>query len=209
MQELLLSKRLYEETKSAHEQVESMSFILSLRDQKLLEKEYVQYLADLKVVYEALEECMRSNLDIPSIKVLYDDKLCRKKSLETDLKSFQAEGCHPTEAAMDYVRHLKDLAKKTPFLLLAHAYVRYMGDLSGGRMMKKFVEQLFPGEHTAFYNFDDLLGVNALGAKFVEYKNAWKNQLDSLNFTDSEKLALINEAKTGFEYAGRMFKAYA
>lgn len=208
MQNIPLSKRLYEETKSAHEQVESAAFVLALRDMKLPQDEYVQYLADLKFVYQALEESLRANVAIPAIKALFDDKLCRTKLLQADLKSFNAEGFRTTEAAENYVRHLKELSKSQPILLLAHAYVRYMGDLSGGRMMKKFVETLFPGEHTAFYNFDELLGPDAIGAKFVEYKNAWKGRLDGLNFTEDEKKDLIDEAQKGFEYAGRMFGSY-
>ena len=209
MQNLPLSKRLYEETKSAHEQVESMAFVVALRDLKLSQNEYIQYLADLKYIYATLEEGMRSNLNTPAIKILYDDKLCRKKNLEADLQSFQALGCPPSNAAQDYVKHLNNLSKHSPILLIAHAYVRYMGDLSGGRMIKKFVEQLFPGDHTDFYNFDEeLLGPNAIGAKFVEYKNVWKGRLDGLNFTDHEQQSLIEEAKKGFEYAGRMFVVY-
>lgn len=208
MQNIPLSKRLYEETKSVHEQIESVAFVLALRDLTLSQNEYVQYLADLKFVYECLEEGMRVNLGTPTIKALYDEKLCRTKMLEADLKSFQAESCRPTDAAKDYIRHLKELSKNAPILLLAHAYVRYMGDLSGGRMMKKFVETLFPGEHTAFYNFDELLGSNALGAKYVEYKNDWKGRLDKFNFSDKEKLDLIEEARKGFEYAGRMLGSY-
>lgn len=208
MENIPLSKRLYEETKAIHGQVESMNFIISLRDQKLTQNEYVQFLVDLKVVYKALEEGMESNLKNSAIKILYDNKLCRTPMLEADLKSFQAETGKPTTAACEYVHHLKKISKDDPILLLSHAYVRYLGDLSGGRMMKKYVEQLFPGEHASFYNFDELLGSNATGANFVEYKNAWKKRLDQLNFTDKEQSALIEEAKKAFEYAGRMFVSY-
>lgn len=202
---LPLSKRLYQETKVLHEQLESRSFVLALRDQKLAEKDYIQHLADLKLVYETLEQGMRENKNIPPIKVLFDEKLCRTSALEKDLRSFHALDTKPTASARQYAEHLKELAATKPILLLAHAYVRYLGDLSGGRMIKKSVEQLFPGEHTAFYDFDDLLGQNAIGAKFVEYKNKWKDHLDTQEFTDNDKMALENEAKMGFEFAGRMF----
>ena len=56
MQNYPLSKQLYEETKSAHAQVESMDFVIALRDQKLAQADYVQYLTDLKQVYRALED---------------------------------------------------------------------------------------------------------------------------------------------------------
>lgn len=203
---LPLSKRLYEETKSVHEQVESMDFVVALRNQKLTQSRYVQYLADLKVVYEALENGLRLNAENPVIKEIYNEKLNRTNSLVQDLKSFAAEDIKPTAAAIDYANYLQDLSKRIPLLLVAHAYVRYLGDLSGGRMLKKFVDQIFPGEHTSFYNFEDLLGPNPNGVKFVEYKNEWKERVDSLELTDNDKIALINEAKKSFELVGRLLQ---
>jgi heme oxygenase (biliverdin-producing, ferredoxin) len=209
MDDYPLSKRLYEETKSVHEQIESMDFILALRNLKLSQKEYAQYLADLKVIYEALENGLEDNQELPAIKAVYDPKINRVQKLEADLRSFESENLKPTEAAKEYAEHLQNLSKQAPAYLLAHAYVRYLGDLSGGRMMKKYIEQLFPGEHTAFYNFDELLGDNAIGAKYVDYKNAWKRNLDHLNFTENEKASLVEEAKKGFIYAGNLFNSYS
>lgn len=204
---LLLSKRLYQETQVAHEQVENLPFVIALRNEKLTQKEYTQHLADLRVVYESLEKGMLENINLPTIKALYDENLCRTNALEQDLRSFSALDLKPTMAAKDYVNHLNELSKSHPNLLIAHAYVRYLGDLSGGRMIKTTIEKLFPGEHTAFYNFDDLLGPNAMGAKFVEYKNKWKDQLDVQEFTDNDKLAMVEEAKKAFEFTGRMFNS--
>ncbi len=208
MQTIPFSKQLYEETKSIHEQVESMDFVVLLRNQKLSKNDYIQYLTDLKMIYQALEEGMRDNLKSPAVHALYDEKLCRTRMLEADIRSFQGERCTPTQAAQDYARYLKELSLQRPLLLIAHAYVRYLGDLSGGRMIKKFVDQLFPGEHTNFYNFDELLGKDAPGAKFIEYKNAWKGKLDGLTLSEEKRGMLIEEAKKSFEYAGRMFGSY-
>ncbi|QLH36036.1 MAG: biliverdin-producing heme oxygenase [Parachlamydiaceae bacterium] len=207
MREISLSKRLFEETKSAHEQVESMPFILALRNQKLSRQAYIQYLIDLKGIYQVLEEEMKHHLDHPQIKSLYEEKLNRTKHLEADLNAFAPDKMEPTQAAQDYMLHLKNISKSSPLLLLAHAYVRYLGDLSGGRMMKKFIQELFPGGHTSFYNFDELLGKEATGARFVDYKNEWKKRLDAMDLNENQKRALIEEAKS-FEYARKMFGTY-
>jgi len=208
MHNKLLSKQLYEETKVSHEQVENRAFIIRLKEQKLSQSDYVQHLVDLKNIYKALENGMRANINIPAINDLYDEKLCRTPYLEKDIESFHAMDIKPTKMALEYVRHLQDLSEHTPLLLLAHAYVRYMGDLSGGRMMKKYVEVSYPGDHQAFYDFDNLLGKNAVGAKFVEYKNLWKERLDTLELADKDKTALIQEAVKGFEFTGMMYDAY-
>ncbi|PWN30665.1 heme oxygenase-like protein [Jaminaea rosea] len=55
---------------------------------------------------------------------------------------------HPAQAlaTAQYVRRLTDIAGigGEPDLLLAHSYVRYLGDLSGGQHIKRRIEKLFP-----------------------------------------------------------------
>lgn len=98
------------------------------------------------------------------------------------------------------------MAVHDPILLIAHAYVRYLGDLSGGRMLQKYVNQSYPGGHDHFYRFDELLGPEAIGAKVVEFKNLWKSKLDVLPFSEAEMAKLMEEAKKAFEFAGRMME---
>lgn len=205
--ELPLSKRLYEETKSIHSQIESMPFILAFRNEALTKEAYIQHLMDLEVIYKALEEGMRQNLDNPCIKSLFDERLCREKKIQEDIQSFCIKNTQPSKAAQEYAKHLNHLSVHSPSLLLSHAYIRYLGDLSGGRMMKKWVENMFPEAGASFYDFDELLGDNAIGAKFVEYKNEWKKHLDNCHFSEDEKKTLVREAQAGFEFMGKIFKS--
>lgn len=202
-----LSKRLYEQTKAIHQQVENNSFMQQLSNHKLSIKSYSQYLIDLYQIYHALEEGMKKNIHIPFIKKMFFEKLCRAEALKKDYESFETSEVKPTLPALEYASHLKEISIRAPLLLLAHAYVRYLGDLSGGRMMQKHVKELFPGEHTAFYDFEELLGSNPIGAKVVEFKNLWKKNLDDLDLNEEEQNQIIEEAKLAFVFAGRMLDA--
>jgi heme oxygenase (biliverdin-producing, ferredoxin) len=202
-----LSKSLYEATQSVHAQIENHPFLLQLRDGKLSPENYVQYLVDLHAIYSALEEEMESKRHLPEIHTLYYKDLCRTSSLHKDIQSFKPIQRDPTKAAQTYASHIHHLSETMPVLLLAHAYLRYLGDLSGGRMLQKNVNAAYPGGHDAFYDFQTLLGPNAIGAKVVEFKNEWKRRLDALPLNESQRQKMIEEAKKGFEFTRQLFNA--
>lgn len=66
--------------------------------------------------------------------------------------------CTP-RSLQNYIDHIHNLASspETAPLLLAHSYVRYLGDLSGGQIISERVRRVYDlkkdGGGTAFYNF--------------------------------------------------------
>ena len=63
----------------------------------------------------------------------------------------------PTRATAKYVARVREVAKDSPHLLIAHQYTRYLGDLFGGQMMGGMATRslgLEDGEGIAFYNFE-------------------------------------------------------
>merc|ERR1712136_376582 len=62
----------------------------------------------------------------------------------------------PSQCAKIYVDRLISIAKQDPVLLLAHAYTRYLGDLSGGQILARAAAKAFDlpsGRGSAFYHF--------------------------------------------------------
>lgn len=205
----MLSKRLYEETQVAHGQVESMEFMVKLRDKSLPQKCYLQYLVDLEMVYGTLEQQMEAHRQTEAIKNLYFLDLCRTKHLQKDIRSFNNIVPYPTLPAKDYCKHLNSLANNNPLLLVAHAYVRYLGDLSGGRILQKYVNDLYGEGHDSFYDFQELLGNNPPGITFVNFKKEWKRRLDELQLSPNQQQELIDETRKAFEFAGKLLAAEA
>jgi hypothetical protein len=96
----------------------------------------------------------------------------------------------------NYIDHLRSLASspKTVSLLLAHSYVRYLGDLSGGQIISERVRRVYDlkkeGGGTAFYDFppagqhskaaaDGEEETRAEGKKrLIEVKNWFRNGMD-------------------------------
>lgn len=91
-------------------------------------------------MYVAIEEEMDKNANNKTISLIHFPKeLNRKEALEADLEFFygpdwEKKTTTPTKAAVDYVKRIKEISKTKPELLVAHAYTRYLGDLSGGQV---------------------------------------------------------------------------
>ena len=83
-----------------------------------------------------------------------------------------------------------------PHLLVAHHYTRYLGDLSGGRILARAVRQGFPDRSLAdggldFYAF---AGIPAP----VRWKRAYRERLDALELDREADDAMLAEVREAF-----------
>ena len=49
----------------------------------------------------------------------------------------------PSPRLLDYVNRINQISEEKPELLVAHAYTRYLGDLSGGQILKKIAQEVW------------------------------------------------------------------
>lgn len=203
-----LASDLKEGTKTIHNQVEKHPFVERLLKNTLETSSYQQYLVDLRAVYGALEEGIKTNLATkPELKKIYFPDLERFSSLTADLDtpSFKELPVCVSEAASKYVAHLAQLAHQDPMLYVGHAYARYLGDVSGGLILKKHVKEKWP-DALHFYDFSILLR-NTNQTTVLSFKEFYKTCLDSLYIEEKKRKEIIQEAYLAFEYAEKMFDA--
>jgi len=193
-----LATQLREGTSKSHTMAENVSFIKSFLGGVIDRDSYVEMLSKLYFVYEAIEEAMESNKDHEYIKPIYFPELNRTSSLKEDLDFHYGEGwldnVQLSPATIDYVNRIKQVSKEKPELLVAHAYTRYLGDLSGGQILKKIAQRgmgLEGSKGLAFYEFDK---VNDESQFKVDYKAA----LDSLPIKGDEAPRMVAEANVAF-----------
>jgi heme oxygenase len=112
-------------------------------------------------------------------------------------------------AAQAYVGRLQALAANAPHLLAAHAYVRYLGDLHGGQMLKRLVArslsaagELAPLAATHFYEFGSDDEVLAL-------RQAFRDGLARIVVDAAAADALVAEARWAFERHVALFTELA
>ncbi|KAG6856243.1 hypothetical protein H0H87_006176 [Tephrocybe sp. NHM501043] len=162
---LPLSTLLKECTREAHERIGSSPGAVALVRGGLQKKEYIKYLMVLWHVYDALETSLEQHATHPAIAPTYKPELFGRRSrLVADISFFldvpeDTWKKHPMHVSLmkdmpkaltTYVARIRELAAAPdPSQLLAHAYIRYMGDLSGGQMIRHGIGKAYDLDETS------------------------------------------------------------
>jgi heme oxygenase len=171
---------LKELTYEQHKRAETRPFVKVLFSGNVNPKLYATYLKNQHPMYEILEVCAMPHgifNGLPEIR--------RAPAILTDFLELwgmdntdQPKMCPVVNEYIKYILSIKDDPRK----LLAHIYVRHMGDLSGGQMIAKRV----PGSGK-YYQFGD--NTDAI-------KEAIRSKLDD---------DLADEAIVCFDFAAKFF----
>ena len=193
-----LAARLREGTREAHTAAERAPFVRAFLKARISEAGYRAYLLALWQIYAALEDGLRRHGDHPVAGALALPELYRAPAIADDLRVLFGHG--PNEApappaAVTYAAHLRRLADEAPALLLAHAYTRYLGDLSGGQLLRRFAAKLLgrpeDGPGLAFYDFPQVPDIDAC-------KGTLRARLDAAPVDADAITALVAEAREAF-----------
>ena len=194
-----LAKRIREGTKKAHKDAENTSAVVCFLKGVVERESYIGLLGDLYFVYKKMESEVTKHKNLPAIKAIYRTQLERTKSLEKDLKYFLGDDwedlIEASPACMLLVDRLDKISKSNPELLVAHHYTRYMGDLSGGQVLKNITKSALELPNTAlnFYTFTRIKDPS-------EFKAEYRESLDSIRFVDAREADVVQEAIKSFKY---------
>ena len=199
------AKELKEGTKKSHSAAENTAFVKSFLRGVISKESYRTLVSDLYFVYVALEEEFRIFKNDPILGALYLPELERVTALERDLRYYYGpiwrSIVKPSEECQRYVDRIHEVAKSEPELLIGHHYTRYLGDLSGGQILKGIAEKALNlnGEGLNFYEFGKIDNAKI-------YKEKYRSILDTLPLTDSQQNAIITEANYAFRLNMYMFE---
>lgn len=193
-----LATKLRTGTQHSHTAAEHTGFMKRFLQGTVDKQILGQLLGNLYAIYSHLEAALERHQTDPLIRPLYFPQLNRTANLEEDLTFYYGENwreqLHPTAAAQAYIHRIQCLSATQPALLLAHAYTRYMGDLSGGQMLARIAQKalsLEEHEGIRFYDFDDIADAN-------EFKVQYRDALNQLPIDDILVDQLVAEANTAF-----------
>ena len=191
------SKQIKEGTKKSHSAAENTKFVAGFLRGVLDKEQYRQLLTNFYYVYDTMEQRIRESTDNLVSMISYPE-LERVNSLERDLRYYYGpmwrDKLEPSEACNKYCSRINEVAEKDPYLLIAHHYTRYIGDLSGGQILKGIAEKALQppnGEGLHFYEFPRIEDAK-------EWKTNYRQVLDTLELDDAMKDALIEEANNAF-----------
>jgi heme oxygenase len=206
-EDIPLSALLREGTRADHGAANSEDFIERLMSGALDRAAYADLSAQLLVVYEALEEASTAVRDDERGAGLVFDELVRVPAIERDLAFLYGpswrEDLRILPATREYADRVREASGSLPHYA-AHSYTRYLGDLSGGQIVKRMMKQHYglDGDGVAFYTFPDI-------PKIKLFKDAYRSRLDDLALDQDEVAATLAEAHHAFHLNRVVFTALA
>jgi heme oxygenase (biliverdin-producing, ferredoxin) len=120
-------------------------------------------------------------------RVLTDPALARGAALEADLRALAGATWRTRipllASAKDYAQRID---QASPSQLLAHAYVRYLGDLNGGQIIRRLLrDSLALGDaQLGFYAFPEIDDIESFREDFRAALDALAAQLDAESVVD-------------------------
>ena len=221
-----LSQQLREGTFTAHRRAESTRFARSLAEATTPAPAYATYLTALGLVYDALEDAVSRHAGHPAVGAVMDARLHRREALSRDLSAWSdqrdthrasadavdaavaAAAAQAHRAGQAYASRLAHIADEEPLLLVAHHYVRYLGDLAGGQVVASAWRRRGRRAGLDLYAFDDLASATTQGgASLVPYVRGYRAALDGIALETGQAAALVAEAVTAFELSTAVFEA--
>lgn len=206
-----LSASLRTGTQASHRRAESAPFVRALFSGHLARDRYVVALRQWHAIYTALEEAQERHGAHATLGAVIDPALFRRQALERDLQFFAQDDAAPAAASLPagallpatgrYVRRLRTLALDEPTLLLAHHYTRYLGDLSGGQILRRAVGRAYALGDGAGLDFYDFPGIEDA----QDYKADYRSRLDGLDLDAATIQAVVDEANAAFELNRQVF----
>ena len=180
-----LSAALKTSTAEAHDKAEHSVFMHELLAGKLSVANFIALQEQSWLFYSALEDAARAVADHPLASEIVDPTVT------------------PMPATVEYIARLNDIEEtKDVARLLAHHYVRYLGDLSGGQVIGRMMQRHYgvSDECVTFYHFAEI-------PKTKPYKDNYRAALDALPIDAADRERLLAEAADAFLLNLNLFNA--
>ena len=192
-------RKLHARIGRAHHQAEGMVFSRALLNGQATPLQLVALLRALAPAYAAIEKAapaIAAGLGESSIPW---STLARSAVLQQDVAALSSLPATPASpAARDWLDQLEHLSQHAPHRLLAHVYVRYGGDLSGGQQLAEQANGILTAHNLSavrFWSFERDIAV---------LKQSLHNGFEQLQLNAEHENELLEEAEQAFAATQRL-----
>ncbi|MEV0293554.1 biliverdin-producing heme oxygenase [Nocardia sp. NPDC050710] len=197
-------------TERQHAEAENSSFISDMLGGGLGIDSYRRYTGQLWFIYRALESRWDTLSADPIAGPFIRTELARTAALESDLAHLVGPDWRTELTALPataaYAARIEKCAREWPAGYIAHHYTRYLGDLSGGQVIRGTAEKLWDlprrGDGVRFYVFDDIGNPAA-------FKREYRGLLDRLAVDELERRRVLDEGQRAFALNTAVFAELA
>jgi heme oxygenase len=196
MRSASLLDALRQRTKALHVQAERSGIIAEILRGRATHHTYTLLLRNLLPIYVTMEDALERHRGTPGIGRIVQLQLHRTPAIAADLRVL-SEGFAelPLLAeAVDYADAILRASVGSGLRLIAHAYARYLGDLSGGQIMKQLLMKS-PGLPASVLSFYDFPAITDMAACKTVFRNAIEQIGDDVDEFD----AIVEEGARAFE----------
>lgn len=195
-----LGATLRQHTRALHGEAERSGVVRDILAGQVTRRGLALLLRNLLPAYQQLERGLDHHRQTPLVGPLVMPALYRAPPLEAGLINLEgpdwARVLPLLPAAEDYARQIATAAEGDGIGLLGHAYVRYLGDLSGGQVLARLLAQtlgLAP-QALAFYDFRDIADLDG-------FKVAYRDALDRVGrrMTAEQRQTVLAAAAQAFQ----------
>ncbi|WP_031476567.1 heme oxygenase (biliverdin-producing) [Streptomyces bicolor] len=191
-----------------HVEAETSTFMSDLLGGRLGVDAYARYTEQLWFVYAALEAGAERLASDPVTGPFIRPELFRLPALERDLAHLRGPGWRAGLSALPatrtYADRVRECAERWPGGYVAHHYTRYLGDLSGGQIIRDKAEKTWgfakKGDGVRFYVFEQIPNPAA-------FKRSYRELLDAVHADDLERQRIVTECKKAFALNTGVFRA--
>lgn len=194
-------------TRELHTRAERSGIIAAILSNRGSLAGYALFLRNILPAYQQMERGLEEKKDGP-VACVARPQLYRAAAIESDLANLEGPDWDrrlPLLPAGDrYAQRIASVCAGDGSRLIAHAYARYLGDLSGGQILKRLLGRSLALEPQAlsFYDFPDITDTDA-------FKALYRKSIDDAAGQIADAASVIEEAFIAFQLNIELSEAVA
>jgi heme oxygenase (biliverdin-producing, ferredoxin) len=205
---LPFSEALRDRTRTTHDSSNGAGFMQDLMSGKGTRDDYISLVAQHYFIYRAIEAAAERMQSDPVASAFISPRLTRLPAIEADLSFLLGDDwldqIAPLPTTQRYVDRITLVGATWPGGFVAHHYTRYLGDLSGGQIIRTLMQRKFGFQTNGvgFFLFDEI-------AKPKVFKDTYRAQLDAVDWDDAERDRVISEVLLAYRFNTELFEELA